>query len=255
MPLSLVFVYQLTQQMKVDANRLFVIYIALASSATAILWPVLIVNFSTLNDFAQITFILIWLLISIIFATGYQARTRYGYRKLVGITVLWLGALSPIYMVASETIVTRISPIAEQTQSTPSDSSAVTLPPEFPMPSITELQEITEYLTSTIQPGSEVAFTPNSLGIVTLLSDTRPFISSQHYAEGLGPAGSEAEYQRRLQLLSTWETDSTPSATDQLCSEGVSVVIADNTSPDLNFDQFNSVEIGNWSVIQLSCSN
>ena len=255
LPLSLVFVYQLTQQMKIDANRLFVIYIALASSAAAVLWPVLIVNFSTLSDFAQITFIVIWLLISIIFATGYRARSGYGYRKLIAITALWLGALSPIYMVASETIVTRMSPIAEQTQSTPSDSSSTTLPPDFPMPSITELQEMTDYLTSTIQPGSEVAFIPNSLGIVTLLSDTRPFISSQNYAEGLGPAGSEAEYQRRLQLLSTWETDSTPSATEQLCSEGVSVVIANNTSPDLNFDQFNSVEIGNWSVIQLSCSN
>ncbi len=255
LPLSLVFVYQLTQRTKINTNRVFVIYIALASSVVAVLWPVLIENFSTLNDFAQITFIVIWLLISIIFATGYQAQTRYGYRKLVGITALWLGALSPIYMVASETIVTRMSPIAEQTQSTPSDSSNTILPPEFPMPSITELQEITDYLTSTIQPGSEVAFIPNSLGIVTLLSDTKPFISSQHYAEGLGPAGSEAEYQRRLQLLISWGSDSTPNATDQLCSEGVSVVIADNTSPDSNFDQFNSVRIGNWSVVQLPCSN
>ena len=254
LPLSLVYVYQLTQQLKVNANRLFVIYIALASGATAILWPVLVGNFSTLNDFAQITFIIIWLLISIVFAFGFQSRTLCGYRKLVGITALWLGALSPIYMVTSETIVTRMSPIAEQIQSTPSDSSTVTLPPNFPMPSIPELREITDYLTSTIQPGSEVAFTSNSLGIVTLLSDTKPFISSQHYAEGLGPAGSEAEYERRLQLLSSWETDPRQNVTNQLCAEGVSVVITNSLSHESFFDQLNPVGINNWLVIQLPCS-
>jgi hypothetical protein len=240
--------------MKINANRSFVIYIALASGATAVLWPILVVNFSPLSDFAQITFIVIWLLISIIFALGYQARTRYGYRKLMGITALWLGALSPIYMVASETIVTRMSPSAEQIQPTPSNSSTVTLPPNFPVPSIPELREISDYLTSTIQASSEVAFNSDSLGIVTLLSDTKPYISSRHYSEGLGPAGSDAEYERRLQLLRSWETNPKPNVTNQLCAEGVSVVITNSSSQNSNFDQFNPVSINDWLVVQLPCS-
>jgi hypothetical protein len=254
LPLSLVYVFQLTQRIKIEANRLFVIYITLTSSVIAISWAVLVANFPVLSDFAQITFIAVWLIIAIVLSAGYRALTACSYMKLLTITILWLGALSPIYMVVSETIVTRTKPIAEVIQSIPPDSSNVTLQPEASLPSIPELKEISEYLTSNVQPGSEIAFVENPLAIVTLMSETKPYISSQHYAEGLGPAGSEEEYQRRLQLLGSWKSDPKPNVTDQLCAEGVSVVITNRSSQDSKFDQFNPVNIDNWIVIQLPCS-
>ena len=253
LPLSLVYVFQLTQRLEIETNRLFVIYIALTSGVTAVLWAVLVASFPVLSDFAQITFIVVWLILAIIFSAGYHALTGHVYIKLLAITILWLGALSPIYIVVSETIVTRTKPIAEVVQSIPSDSSNATPQPEISLPSIPELKEISEYLTLNVQPGSEIAFVANPLAIVALLSETKPFISSQHYAEGLGPAGSDEEYQRRLQLLRSWESDPKPNATDQLCAEGVRVVITNSSSQDSHFDQFNPVNINNWLVIQLPC--
>lgn len=255
LPLSLVYVFQMNQRLKIEPNRLFVVYIALTSGLTAVSWAVLVTIFPVLSDFAQITFIVVWLIIAIIFSAVHHALTGYSYMKLLAITILWLGALSPIYMVVSETIVTRTKPMAEVIQSLPLDSSNATPQPEGSLPSIPELTEITEYLTSNVQPGSEIAFVENPLAIVALLSDTKPFISSQHYAEGLGPAGSEEEYQRRLQLLRSWESDPKAKVTDQLCAEGVRVVITNSSSQDSNLDQFNPVNINNWIVIQLPCAD
>ena len=220
---------------------------------TAILWALLVANFAILNDFAQITFLFVWLLIAIIFSFGFQVFTGHRYIRLLAITMLWLGALSPIYMVASETIVTRANSVTEESRSISSETSTTTPGPEGTTPTIPELKGITDYLVSSVKPGSEVAFTANPLAIVTLLSDMKPYISSQHYAEGLGPMGSGEEYQRRLQLLRSWETNPKSNVTAQLCAEGVTIVITDGSLQDSNYSKFNPAAISDWQIIELPC--
>ena len=255
LPLSLVYVYQLTSANLMGSGKLFTMYLVLASAVVSITWALAITMSNTSEDFAQLTFIVVWVTVSILVTLLCRPLVDLRFLRTFGIVLLWLGALSPVYVVGSETIVTRLKAAQPSNQATSPGSLDAAREKTVSTPTIDELKGIAGYLATNIQPGSEIAFESNVLGIATLLSGTQPFISSQHYAEGLGPRGSDIEYERRLQLVQSFKADANASAISDLCEEGVSVVIADKPLPLGNSPTTGSAHIGDWIVIQLPCAN
>jgi len=253
LPLTYAYLGNRSQGSNVGTDPLSTFLITLGSALITVLWAYAINNSPTLFEFPQIAFIGVWIGASLLVSAWYSLQRHRFSRGIVIGFVLWLGALSPIYMVGSETLILRFGPTATDSPAGDIGSSESDGLPEI-RPSIGELTSIAAFIKANSDSGTEVLFDVNDFATVTLDTDTQAYISSETYARGLGPTGSDKEFDRRRALLSLWSTSPSSSSAQRLCDEGVDVVIQEKGSPRANFPDVSYKEYGRWQLAILTCN-